>query len=128
MLMSDKFLTVAKQCKRRLPQIGDVYNHFKGIKVYIVALAYHTETDEPLVIYKHEDRTWARPLAMFLSKVDTEKYPNSKQRYRLERELPWNVKDSVEFKTLVEDLSCSELFENCTEDEIAHHVLYHYYL
>lgn len=126
--MNDKFLDIAKKCKRRLPQIGDVYNHFKGTKIYIVDLAYHTETEEPLVIYKHEDKTWARPLEMFLSKVDTKKYPNVKQYYRLERDLPWNIKESIEFKTLVEDLSYSELFEDFSIEEIQNHVLYHYYL
>lgn len=44
-----------------------------------------SETAELLVIYcKPEDTTkvWARPLAMFLSPVDTKKYPDAKQKMR----------------------------------------------
>lgn len=125
---SDKFLEVVKKCKRRLPQVGDVYTHFKGMAVYIVALAFDTETLEPKVVYKHEDTTWVRPLEMFLSKVDRNKYPDVKQYYRFERELPWNIKDTSEFKGLVEDLSYSEIFENSDYDEISYYVLKHYYL
>ena len=80
------FLDIANKCDRRLPQIGDVYIHFKGMKVYVVDLAYHTETNEPLIIYKHGDTSWARPLEMFLSKVDKNKYPDIKQKYRFELE------------------------------------------
>ena len=49
-------------------------------------LATHTETGEYLVIYRSLDtgKIWARPLEMFTSKVDKEKYPDSKQEYRFE--------------------------------------------
>lgn len=125
---NDKFLEVAKQYKRRLPQVGDVYKHFKDMTIYIITLALDTETLEPKVVYKHEDTTWVRPLSMFLSEVDKSKYPDVEQYYRFERELPWNIKDTTEFKTLVEDLSYSEIFENSDYDEIAYYVLKHYYL
>ena len=52
---------------RRIPKIGDVYVHFKGMGVVIENIATHTETNEILVIYRHGDNVWARPLEMFLS-------------------------------------------------------------
>ncbi|HBF3474039.1 TPA: DUF1653 domain-containing protein [Clostridioides difficile] len=50
---------------------------------------YHhkNKSDENLVIYKtlyDGSGAYARPLQMFLSKVDKEKYPNTSQEYRFE--------------------------------------------
>lgn len=64
--------------------------HFKGNPYLIIGLAHHTETGEQFVIYR---RLWdvncesyyARPLEMFLSPVDREKYPDVKQEWRFER-------------------------------------------
>lgn len=65
---------------------GQVYKHFKGTIHKVVGIAKHSETKETLVIYTHEEHNelWARPLDMFLSEVDHEKYPNVKQKYRFE--------------------------------------------
>ena len=70
-----------------------VWKHFKGGEALILTIANHSETGEPLVIYKctgngkdsnHKDGIYARPLNMFLSEVDTVKYPNATQKYRFE--------------------------------------------
>jgi len=53
----------------------------------IVDLAKHSETEEGLVIYQAqygEKGTWARPVDMFFSKTDKNKYPDAKQEYRFE--------------------------------------------
>lgn len=80
--------------------IGDIVRHFKwetlsdeekekNKYVYqVLALATHTETGEELVIYQdfHPPfKTYARPRDMFMSEVDHDKYPDIKQKYRLER-------------------------------------------
>ncbi len=69
-------------------QIGKIYRHFKGMKIKVIALGKHTETLEELVIYEELDtqEIWVRPLSMFLSKVDHEKYPEVKQEYRFEED------------------------------------------
>ena len=59
----------------------------------IVGLATHSETHDQLVIYKalyDKDvagnyKIYARPVEMFMSEVDHEKYPDIKQKYRFEK-------------------------------------------
>lgn len=66
-------------------KIHGVYRHFKGDLYIVEDLAEHTETGEEMVLYRAlygEGKLWARPLKLFLSEVDHEKYPNVKQKYR----------------------------------------------
>ncbi len=67
-------------------KIGKTYKHFKGAIMEVLYIAEHSETNEQLVIYKHinDNKIWARPLVMFNSLVDKEKYPDVKQKYRFE--------------------------------------------
>lgn len=53
--------------------------------ITIIAIAKNTENLEEMVVYEHDNETWVRPMDMFLSKVDKEKYPNVTQEYRFER-------------------------------------------
>lgn len=122
------FLDIATNCDRRLPQIGDVYVHFKGMRMYIIDLAYHTETEECLIIYKHNDVSWARPLEMFLSKVDKTQYPDATQEYRFERELPWDITESDGFKDMVAEMYHIDRFKSYTQEEMEDYVLKHFYL
>ena len=65
--------------------VGRKYRHFKGFIIKVITIAKNTETLEDMVIYKHDDKIWARPYDMFISKVDKEKYPDVKQIYRFEQ-------------------------------------------
>lgn len=85
---------------------GDIVQHFKREKMTeeqlkeepnlylyeIIGIAKHTKNNEELIIYKplyaaecikNADFA-ARPLKMFMSEVDHEKYPNITQKYRFE--------------------------------------------
>lgn len=67
---------------------GDIYVHFKGMEYIIENVACHTESGEQLVIYRalySPYTVYARPIEMFLSPVDKEKYPESKKEYRFTR-------------------------------------------
>lgn len=70
---------------RYAPGKGQKWKHFKGNIVTIECVAQNTEDlSESFVIYTHEGKTWARPMRMFMSKVDRKKYPDADQEYRFE--------------------------------------------
>lgn len=67
--------------------IGKRYRHFKGGVYFVTDIAVHSEEEGLMVVYKSfnkPDLTWVRPLGMFTSEVDKEKYPNVKQKMRFE--------------------------------------------
>jgi hypothetical protein len=53
------------------------YRHFKGHEYDVLGVARHSETHEPMVVYRPIDGDggwWVRPLAMFTETVERDGY------------------------------------------------------
>ncbi|MDE7273757.1 MAG: DUF1653 domain-containing protein [Lachnospiraceae bacterium] len=70
------------------PRPQEIYRHFKGNIYQIITLARHSENGIKMVVYQQlyaPYEVYVRPLEMFMSRIDTRKYPNEKQIYRFEK-------------------------------------------
>ena len=69
-------------------ELKRVYKHFKGDYYLVEDVVIHSETREKLVLYRplygDGKQLYVRPIDMFLSEVDYNKYPNVEQKYRFE--------------------------------------------
>ncbi|MCF0131547.1 MAG: DUF1653 domain-containing protein [Pseudobutyrivibrio sp.] len=68
-------------------KIHGVYRHFKGNYYLVEDIALDSESQDKVVIYRklYDDGSlWVRPLDMFLSEVDHDKYPDIEQKYRFQ--------------------------------------------
>ncbi len=64
--------------------VGREFVHFKGNRYRLLAVARHSETLEPFVVYQAlygEHGVWIRPLPMFFESVDRDGYHGP--RFRL---------------------------------------------
>ena len=61
-----------------------IYRHFKGNLYELIGIAKHTETLEPMVVYKAlygEGGLWVRPAAMWNEIVDKDGYHGPRFQY-----------------------------------------------
>lgn len=69
----------------KYPEKG-IYRHFKGNRYELIDIAYHSETLEPMVVYRAlygEGKLWVRPLDMWFETVERDGV--IKPRFELEQ-------------------------------------------
>ena len=60
------------------------YRHFKGMEYEVIGIARHSETEEPMVVYRAlygEGGLWVRPLSMWNEHVDRDDYHGPRFSY-----------------------------------------------
>jgi len=79
-------------------EIGKVYRHYKGNYYFVENIAYDSETQERMVVYKplyeREDgkKIWVRPEKMFLEEIPerADNITGQKHRFELSKEIQKN--------------------------------------
>lgn len=67
--------------------VPGIYRHFKGKQYRVVGIATHSETGQPMVVYRAlygEQGLWVRPASMWTEQIERDGY--SGPRFSLVRE------------------------------------------
>ena len=68
-------------------KLNTIYRHFKGDNYLVMDIVIDSETGKDMVLYKAlygNCPCYVRPLDMFLSEVDRDKYTDVKEKYRFQ--------------------------------------------
>ena len=72
-------------------KLKGIYKHYKGDLYIVEDIAYHSETEEKMVVYRAlygNNELWVRPYEMFLDEVN-----KNGQKYRFELQAIKSVKN-----------------------------------
>lgn len=105
---------------REIPKPYEVYKHFKGNIYQIISIALDSETLEQVVVYQQlysPFQMYVRPLEMFLSKTDKDKYPDAIQEYRFEKLEQAMLKTDVKVQAINAHVMDSKSVEQLMKQE-----------
>ncbi len=88
-----------------IPKPYEIYRHFKGDYYMIECVALDSEDLSKKVVYRalyDSQKIYVRDLDMFMSEIDTKKYPDAEQRKRFEK-IDFSNSESLNFKSEKEE-------------------------
>lgn len=84
---------------RHIPKPYEIYQHFKGNRYQVLAIATDSEDGSKQVVYQalyEPYEIYVRPLEMFLGEIDRGRYPDAAGRYRFEQVEQQNTESGKE--------------------------------